>query len=64
MTALGNGLAARESKGGRHQGRMIPRTQSNSVDEVSIIKAEKLGGGPRWKYFLGRGPRGGCFVCL
>lgn len=47
MTALGNGLAVR--KQGRETSRMILRTRSNSVDEMSIVKAEKLGRGPRWK---------------
>lgn len=52
MTALGNGLAANEQ--GREPSRMILRTRSNSVDEVSIVKAEKLGRGPGWKYLFFR----------
>ena len=52
MIALGNGLVTRQQ--GRETLRMTLRTQSNSVDEMLIIKAEKLRRGPMWRYLFFR----------
>lgn len=44
---------------------MIPRTLSNSMDEMSTIKTENFGRGPMWRFVsLGRSPREGCLGLL